>query len=173
MRGEQFESVKVLLREAGNPVPLKEVIEKTQMEHVDIIRLIDHGRLCIWYGLRDKQEVPTEQFLPSLHRDRAIQIIKYLKTAGRAVRGHELMDALHIPQADVKYITACLAPEYITILITAAPDTANCKICYHRDNCEKKRIADKNGGRYNGEKPEMNCGLWRDDWRLGAQGENK
>jgi hypothetical protein len=173
MRSEQFESVMALLREAGSLVPLKEIVERAGGDRRSIQSLIDHGRLSVWYELKKgKGEVPTEQFSPSLHRGRAVEIIKFLKTEGRAVRQHELMDTLEIPQADVQYITACLSHEYVTEFVSVAPE-ASCKICFHRGDCRKKGISDKNGGRYNGRLPEEDCGLWRDDWRPGAQGGNK
>jgi hypothetical protein len=170
MRKEDLESVKAFLREAGKPMPLRE-IEKQGFYQGDIISLAEYGHLHIWYELKDKKkEISTDQFLPSLHKGEAENIIKFLKNADRAVRRHELMDTLNIPENEVKYITACLAHEYITVLVTAAPDP-DCKICFHRGNCEMKRTADKSGGVYNGRKPEISCNLWRHDWRLSLKKE--
>jgi hypothetical protein len=172
MRKEDLESVKSFLREAGKPIPWKDV-EKHGVSHLDINTLEIHRIVYVWYELKNKEEEPpTDQFLPSLHRDSAKSIIKFLKTANRVVSRHELMDTLRISENDVKYIAAHLAPQYFTEYLSLAPD-ANCESCFFRGNCEKKRTADKSGGFYNGRKPEENCGLWRDDWRLSPQGETK
>jgi hypothetical protein len=160
-------------KRSGQADPQKEVEKQGFLQADVIFFFVDHGVLNIWYELKSKEkEIPIEQFSPFLHRDSAKSIIKFLKNANRAVRKHELMDALHIPQGDVRYVMACLNPEYITAYLSLAPDP-DCKICYHRGNCERKRTADKSGGLYNGRKPEISCGLWRDDWRLTVQGENQ
>jgi hypothetical protein len=170
MRKEELESVKAFLREAGKPIPRKEV-EKLGISHLDIDVLENHRIVYVWYELKSKEkEPPTDQFLPSLHRDSAKSIIKFLKTANRVVPRHELMDTLSIPENEVKYIAAHLTPEYFTEYLSLAPD-ADCKICFHRGSCERKRTADKSSGFYNGKKVELNCGLWRSDWRLGLKKE--
>ena len=161
--------LRAFFEKVDKPIPSKEVIEKTGIYCGTISILEDDGVLTTWYKLRNKPVIDyTERFLP-MHADRAESIVGYLQSADRLVRRAELMDVLHIPLNDVKYITASLTPEYISSFLSLPP-IPDCNICFHRDRCEKKRTADSGGsGLYHGKKPEENCNLFKDDYRLTAQ----